>query len=342
MDISVIIPIYNVETYIEECLKSVACQTCLKQGILVECILVDDCGTDKSIPNCLRFIQEYSGPIAFQILHHDHNRGLSAARNTGMEVAHGEYLYFLDSDDALTEDCLYSLYDSITINDADMAVGNYCLTGKYCESLEESRLKFPTESEFLLIPSTEVLSAYLNSAFYMMAWNKLIRKDFLIKHSIRFIEGLIHEDNPWSLLVARHAPKTVLINHVTYKYLIREGSLQTGKEFNKHFVAYSRILQEECTICGNLIEEINRLAPHWPKDYHHITETIIRLWIEKQKAFFFGQVVEKGTIKQQIQLYQKIKTLMPFLAKTRSHLHYSCHCSIGFFLYKLFYKDYLI
>ena len=80
----------------------------------------------------------------------------------------------------------------------------------------------------------------------MMAWNKLIRKDFLVKNNICFIEGLIHEDNPWSLLVARFAPKTVLLNHVTYKYLIREGSIQTGKNFNKHFEAYTKILQEEC------------------------------------------------------------------------------------------------
>ena len=340
--ISIIIPIYNVEAYIEDCLKSIASQTCLKQGVQVECILVDDCGKDQSIAICEKFIENYKGPLSFKFLHHDHNRGLSAARNTGMEVAQGEYVYFVDSDDELTDDCLQLLYDSITVNDADMAVGNYCLTGEYCESLEESRLKFPTESEFLFIPSTEVLSSYLNQVFYMMAWNKLIRRGFLEKNNIHFVESLIHEDNPWSLLVARYAPKTVLLNHITYKYLIRKDSIQTGKDFNKHFTAYTRILQEECAICDNLIEEINRLAPNWPKDYHHITETIIRLWIEKQKAFFFGQVVEKGTIKQQIQLYKEIKTLMPFRAKTRSHLHYQYHCSIGFFLYKLFYKDYLI
>lgn len=89
MHISVIIPIYNVEPYIEDCLKSVATQTCLTQGVQLECILVDDCGKDQSIPICERFIDDYSGPIAFQILHHDHNRGLSAARNTGMQVAQG-------------------------------------------------------------------------------------------------------------------------------------------------------------------------------------------------------------------------------------------------------------
>ena len=74
--ISIIIPVYNVEPYISDCLQSVMRQTYKGE---IECILVDDCGTDKSVEIAEKRIAEYDGPIEFKVLHHDHNRGLSAA-----------------------------------------------------------------------------------------------------------------------------------------------------------------------------------------------------------------------------------------------------------------------
>ena len=87
--VSIVIPVYNVEPYITDCLQSVMYQT--YTGPL-ECILVDDCGTDKSIEVAEKLIAEYDGPIEFKVLHHEHNRGLSAARNTGMDLAKGDYV----------------------------------------------------------------------------------------------------------------------------------------------------------------------------------------------------------------------------------------------------------
>lgn len=84
MDISVIVPIYNVENYILECLQSVAAQTKTKN---VECILVDDCGTDNSVKVAEQFISAYKGDISFALFHHSENKGLSAARNTGIKNA---------------------------------------------------------------------------------------------------------------------------------------------------------------------------------------------------------------------------------------------------------------
>lgn len=93
--VSVIIPVYQVSNYVERCLKSVMSQTYTD----IECIIVDDATKDDSIVKCERLIVEYGGPIKFRILHHEYNRGLSAARNTGTKVAEGEYLYYLDGDD---------------------------------------------------------------------------------------------------------------------------------------------------------------------------------------------------------------------------------------------------
>ena len=90
MTVSIIIPVYNVAEYIEKCLYSVIQQKTYN----IECILVDDCGTDNSIEIAEKIINQYNGPISFKLLHHNHNRGLSAARNTGINIATGDYVFF--------------------------------------------------------------------------------------------------------------------------------------------------------------------------------------------------------------------------------------------------------
>ena len=98
MKISIIVPVYNVEQYIKECFDSISAQTYKGE---IECIFVDDCGQDKSVEILEKMIACYQGGISFSIIHHDHNKGLSGARNTGIRNASGDYLYFLDSDDYL-------------------------------------------------------------------------------------------------------------------------------------------------------------------------------------------------------------------------------------------------
>ena len=128
--VSIIIPIYNVAPYVEQCLQSVMHQT-MTAG--VECILVDDCGQDNSMELVEQMLarEGYSvcsdgtlisnhSPLTFQILHHEHNRGLSAARNTGIEAARGEYLYFLDSDDWIEESAFNDLYLYLSENKVDV------------------------------------------------------------------------------------------------------------------------------------------------------------------------------------------------------------------------------
>lgn len=298
--ISIIIPIYNVESYIEECLKSVASQTCLNQGVQVVCILVDDCGTDNSIAICEKFIQEYHGPIAFKLLHHEHNRGLSAARNTGMDIAQGEYIFFLDSDDKITPECLEKLYAKALDTEADVTFGSYETFG--CENKQ-----------------------YItNGAPYVTAWNKLCKRIFLQQNHIQFIEGLIHEDCPWSFEIECKGAKFAHVPDITYLYLVREGSLQTGKDFNKHFEAYMQILQEYARIIAE-----TRTA----EKFLH--------WFEKQKALYFGMTASNGTSAQCMQMYHLIRTLNPRLYQNKADWHYSLPACFGIKLYKRFYKYHL-
>ena len=109
MKITIVIPVYNVAPYIKDCLASVMKQTYKGE---IECLLIDDCGTDNSMGVVSQVLKDYSGKIDFRIYRHKYNRGLSAARNTGIEHATGEYIYFLDSDDEITSDCMEKLVTS--------------------------------------------------------------------------------------------------------------------------------------------------------------------------------------------------------------------------------------
>ena len=240
--ISVIIPIYNVEAYIEDCLKSVAAQTCLEQGVKVECILVDDCGTDNSISIAETIIdrinenEDKNENLTFKLLHHDHNRGLSAARNTGMEVAQGEYVYFVDSDDILSLDCIENLISIARIHpDAEMIVGQYD-EFFYGEECHNARWKQNGG-----VYAEDVIGTYMEGKIPTTAWNKLVRKDFLIKNNLMFEEGLVHEDALWSFQVFCLAHKVVVSDDVMYHYLQRLGSLDKQRNALLHATHYNRV-----------------------------------------------------------------------------------------------------
>ena len=106
---TIIIPVYQVEQYIQKCLLSVVSQSYTKG---IECILVNDCTKDESINIAQKLIDEYRGNIKFRIINREENGGLSAARNTGILEAKGDYLYFLDSDDYITPDCIKVLAET--------------------------------------------------------------------------------------------------------------------------------------------------------------------------------------------------------------------------------------
>lgn len=117
--VSLIIPVYNVEDYISESLYSALKQTFSS----IEYIIIDDCGGDNSMSVVAKILQNHCRTQDVFIYRHDKNLGLSAARNTGLEKAHGEYVYFMDSDDEITEDCIEKLYQAIRDSDADWVMG---------------------------------------------------------------------------------------------------------------------------------------------------------------------------------------------------------------------------
>ena len=239
MKVSIIIPVYNVAPYIADCLRSVMWQT--YTGTM-ECLIVDDCGTVDSIAIAERMIADYKGPVRFQILHHEQNRGLSAARNTGTEAAIGEYLYYMDSDDEITEDCIERLMGKVAeYPDVEMVQGNACrhLMGGGSVNLVKDVLVSSVKS------NEEVRRCFYQfGQIYVNVWNKLLRRDFVVNNSILCKEGLLYEDNLWGFYLLRYLEKAAFVSEVTYHQKKRPNSITTGTDFKTEGLSWCVIYRE--------------------------------------------------------------------------------------------------
>lgn len=235
--VSIIIPVYQVSDYIERCVRSVMAQTYAD----IECIIVDDATKDDSIEKCERFIKSYDGAIWFHIFHHEQNRGLSAARNTGTKAAKGDYIYYLDSDDEITPACIEILMSAACKHrNADMVVGNY-------REFRQGREPIVMHDEGLpcMIQSNEdFVSYYHRHRIAFSAWNKLIRRSFIENHGLYFKEGVLYEDYLWMFHVAKHLSMVAAVNDVTYNYYRRLGSITMSA--NEKYVgeSYKTIFEE--------------------------------------------------------------------------------------------------
>ena len=222
--VSIIIPVYNVENYIVDCLLSVINQDYCGR---VECLIVDDNSTDNSLEIIEEFISHYSGTIDFKILAQDKNGGVSAARNIGIKNALGNYLLFLDSDDELALNCLNELTKPLLKYNYDIVLGGYFINSN------EKYVDGHTFKQDCSIDSNELIRTKFNQGlWYVMPWNKLCSKTFLVSNNLLFQEGIIYEDELWSLKLANCAQSMYLVSSITYFYKIRENSIMTTVNTN--------------------------------------------------------------------------------------------------------------
>lgn len=282
MKISIIIPVYNVAPYVEECLNSVITQTYKGE---MECILVDDCGTDDSVTICERIISRYNGPINFRIVHHVHNRGLSAARNTGIDASTGDWLYFLDSDDSIIPECLELMVGCLEMYpDSEMVFAG----AKSSDGSLEYMMNY--ENRYLPPYSNNprwIKRAMLFNVLNVTAWNKLIRKDVIINSHCFFVEGLIHEDEMWNFELATIVKKVAICRHNTYLYQIRNNSIMRMVDNMLIFNNRQKLLLaqiDHISLTDNyyqvkkIWQEIIFLCQDFHEDY---TESAVKLLFEK-------------------------------------------------------------
>lgn len=239
--VSVIIPVYNVEHYIVECLRSVSAQT---TGADIECIIVDDNGTDKSIHIAEEYVATYKDctKVDFRIIYRERNGGLSAARNTGIKAATGEYLYFLDSDDTIVPQCIETL-----LNIADKHDGVDLLPALYIRENNDMEQfgshSFPEFSDDRSLIKRSLLDY---DKIPVTAANRLIRRELITENNLFFKECIIHEDNYWSFFLAKYVKRMAFCAEKLYYYRETPGSITKEPNIEKESYAFSTIIKDCC------------------------------------------------------------------------------------------------
>lgn len=242
IDLSVIIPVYNVEAYVEACLCSVMEQE--HGGLNVECIIVDDRGKDGSMDVVRRTLKTYKGDIEFNIIEHDKNRGLSAARNTAIRAARGKYMTFLDSDDRLLPGALAGMYRlTVKYPGVDIVQGGIQLDkpakwlGRY---FNVSAAEFP---ECVTDRSTAKRTILFEMP--VTAWAKLIRREFITGNNLYYVEGMIHEDDMWDVCASQYIASLAFCFTPVYYYNNElPNTIMSNPDKTRSFVSGCRIIQK--------------------------------------------------------------------------------------------------
>ena len=251
--VSVIVPVYNVAPYILRCLKSIAAQNYRP----IECLLIDDCGTDNSISLTEQFISEYKGDIRFSIIRHQQNLGLSGARNTGMKAAKGDYIYFLDSDDAITPDCsatLVSLAEKYP--DADYIQGHLAIGA---DNLNEGTIDADVPE---YCHERKSLEDFILCKTHRTAWNRLMKRSFLLDNDLFFPVGLVMEDHYWNYFVAKQAKAAVFCRKATYYYFKNDESIINNPSKVAFINRYSSYIALSKTIISDLLQRDDTRSCH--------------------------------------------------------------------------------
>lgn len=225
--ISVIVPAYRVEKYICRCVDSILAQSFRE----FELILVDDGSPDCSGAIC----DEYAARDPRIHVIHKENGGLSSARNTGIDVSSGEYLFFMDSDDVIHPDTLRILYECIGKTGAEISVGEFT---RFSE--EDSITFLPWDENYTVLTNLEALNAFFDGReslhSLVSACCKLIHRDLF--DGIRFPVGRLFEDEFTTYKLYYHAAKTVFCGATLYYYFVNDDGITRNLTMNKRFDEY--------------------------------------------------------------------------------------------------------
>lgn len=222
IDISVIVPIYNVEEYLASCLNSL-----LWQGnVELEVIMIDDGSTDRSGEIARQYAQEYSN-FRYHLIE---NGGLGHARNYGVQFARGTYIAFVDSDDIVVRSTYEKMFTLAQRDKSDLTI---------CNSLRFKGNKF--WSNWLSCPifgnhveSVTHITRFPNLFYNAASWDKLILRDFFLKHQFQFPENILYEDIPVSIPMHYFANHVSLLNSAGYLWRVRDGATKSITQNNQN------------------------------------------------------------------------------------------------------------
>lgn len=303
---SIIVPVYNVQDYLEECLQSVLSQ----EDTLYECILIDDGSTDQSGAIC----DEYAACYECVKVVHQKNKGLSGARNTGIRMAEGEYLIFLDSDDMLCKDALKNLEQAVTENtDASIIVNRRETYDMQQKTRRECAYQFDIQKLIQMSNWKIYKELQKLSDCWLGVWIFCLERKYLCDNELWFYDGILHEDEEWVPRVILNAEKIGFNNKCLYCNRInREGSITATPNIKRMF---------------DVLLIIELLQQEFKKEKYTIE--IQKVVEERIRSIYFGilcNFTEYALNEQYSELLNKIAENKLLLRKARKTSH-----KIGYF-----------
>lgn len=245
--VSVIIPVYNVGKFIERCVRSLMEQTIDN----VEYIFVDDASPDNSIQILQKVLADYPNRRDnVRILTHAENKGLPAARNTGLAVAQGKYIFHCDSDDFVEPDMLEQLYGKAIECDADIVWCDWYLT-------------FENSERYMTQPAydtpLEALKAMLSGVMKYNVWNKLVRRSIYVENKIEFPAGYGMGEDMTIMLLFAYAERISYLPHAFYHYVKLNTNAFSQTYSKRHLQELQHnvatITDKLETLFGNMLEQ---------------------------------------------------------------------------------------
>ena len=229
--VSVIVPCYNAEKFLDKCLDSLIGQT-LKD---IEIICVNDCAKDSTASILEKYAKQDN---RIKIITHEKNQGLSAARNSGMAIATGEYIGFVDSDDFVELTMMEKLYSKAVKKDADLVIGNVFLyfadTRKTQVFRDERFFTYLSGRVFKFEDQPSLVSC-------IGAWDRIYKRELITENNLQFPVGMIYEDQPFSIQAMACAKRITTVSEPLYYYRKNSGGSITDNEIKNdnykfHFV----------------------------------------------------------------------------------------------------------
>ena len=291
---SIIVPIYNVERYLEQCIESVLAQDYQNY----ELILVDDGSPDNSIDICTKYAKQYSNIVFI----HKINGGLSDARNAGIKIARGEYLMFLDSDDYWEGTSILSDLQKIIVENNPDVIFNY-MSSVYPDKI----INHYMNREKLVGSFREDFKGLYQEGIYLgFTWTKIVKREVILKNQLFFIKERYFEDIPWSFSLTKYIGTYAIYQNCFYMYRReRKGAISsavTKKNQVSLFKNLSEIFQQISEIQKkNLLQGLESyvndiyqysikcydlLSDDDKKAFYEEKNEISKKWIEIKTAYF--------------------------------------------------------
>lgn len=309
IDVSIIVPVYNVEKYLRRCLESISVQTHSN----IEIIVIDDGSSD----SCFEICDEYELLDNRVKVLHQKNHGVSFSRNVGIDIASGDYLMFIDSDDYITDNAVEKLLENANEYNLDISYGNFMEINK-----TEIQSYLFHGQYYHLFSGTDFIKNQLKAGkLYVPVVMGIYKREFIIQNKLYFKNGIVHEDEQWTPLVCIRAKRIRCIKDIFY--CIDNGNIESITRRKNREQNGLDMLE----ICGELEQEFEEIEDVILKKYlmDHIAKLYIFavMYCDFQTKKYADRLNTKFLIGKAYFLRTRIKVFVFILSKRFYKLLYN-------------------